>query len=201
MAVTQRQHVQPCHQLLPTLFELADPLAAGCALIPSSQPQLQPESYWLWHSLWHVFMGVGYYELYVQIEGIKAASKADPAAKEGAAVPPARRGRSSASKAPTAIGGVVANGTSANGTSGLAKRGRSRGRSASRKGGRSKSRARSSSRADNAATGAKGGAAGLAKKASGSKAASSSAAVHAEATSPGRSKSPVRPRRARPPQI
>lgn len=28
------------------------------------QPNMYPEQYWLWHSLWHVFMSVGYFFLY-----------------------------------------------------------------------------------------------------------------------------------------
>jgi hypothetical protein len=30
-------------------------------------PNFQPTRYWLWHSLWHVFLGVGYYELYTHL--------------------------------------------------------------------------------------------------------------------------------------
>lgn len=32
-----------------------------------SQPERQPHLYWFWHSMWHVFMGLGYYELYSQL--------------------------------------------------------------------------------------------------------------------------------------
>ncbi|KAL6761700.1 hypothetical protein V8C86DRAFT_2530545 [Haematococcus lacustris] len=43
-------------------------IAAG--LFSFYMPTLRPQAYWLWHSLWHVFMGVGYWELYRQIEGL-----------------------------------------------------------------------------------------------------------------------------------
>lgn len=31
-------------------------------------PERQPHLYWFWHSMWHLFMGLGYYELYTQLE-------------------------------------------------------------------------------------------------------------------------------------
>lgn len=38
--------------------------AFSCFLMPKKMPHL----YWFWHSMWHVFMGLGYYELYSTIE-------------------------------------------------------------------------------------------------------------------------------------
>ena len=38
-------------------------------------PHFQPEMYWLWHSLWHVFLGVGYYELYSHLTSSAAISR------------------------------------------------------------------------------------------------------------------------------
>jgi hypothetical protein len=32
-------------------------LSIGAGLFSFAMPQLQPQAYWLWHSLWHVFMG------------------------------------------------------------------------------------------------------------------------------------------------
>ena len=45
--------------------------AAGClitALVAFPMPERFPRHYWLFHSLWHVFLSVGYYELYRMIE-------------------------------------------------------------------------------------------------------------------------------------
>lgn len=39
-------------------------------------PQRMPHQYWLWHSLWHLLLGVGYYELYAQLMELGSAAAA-----------------------------------------------------------------------------------------------------------------------------
>lgn len=33
-------------------------------------PELVPQLYWLFHSLWHVFMAAGVFEVYMQLSGV-----------------------------------------------------------------------------------------------------------------------------------
>eukprot|EP00877_Chromochloris_zofingiensis_P001764 jgi/Chrzof1/11589/Cz06g01090.t1 len=47
-----------------TRIMLSFVLAFSFFVLPNRIPAL----YWAWHSLWHLFMGVGYYELYKHLD-------------------------------------------------------------------------------------------------------------------------------------
>ncbi len=58
------------HHLLPPAPRVAGAVASiGLALWSFVLAALDSDRYWLWHSLWHVGMGVGYYLLYVYLLG------------------------------------------------------------------------------------------------------------------------------------
>jgi hypothetical protein len=39
-------------------------------------PHAMPDHYWFWHSAWHVFLGVGYFELYRHLLSPRSAPRA-----------------------------------------------------------------------------------------------------------------------------
>lgn len=45
-------------------------------------PEIFPNHYWLFHSLWHVFLAAGYYELYALIEQDRLTAQKTPAKQE-----------------------------------------------------------------------------------------------------------------------
>ncbi len=49
-----------------TLWKILSAVVAGftCFFMPNFHP-----AYWLWHSLWHIFMGVAFLELYRHLDG------------------------------------------------------------------------------------------------------------------------------------
>ncbi|KAK9805472.1 hypothetical protein WJX72_000199 [[Myrmecia] bisecta] len=57
------------------------------SFVSFAMPELYPCQYWFYHSLWHVLLGLGYFELYCMLEGqdaIHAALKSRAAARKAA---------------------------------------------------------------------------------------------------------------------
>ena len=38
-------------------------------------PELVPEMYWLFHSLWHIFMSAGLFEVYLELSSVEGLKK------------------------------------------------------------------------------------------------------------------------------
>lgn len=38
-------------------------------------PELVPEMYWLFHSLWHIFMAAGIFEVYLELSSVEGLKK------------------------------------------------------------------------------------------------------------------------------
>ncbi|CAL8465576.1 g5112 [Coccomyxa elongata] len=53
------------------------------ALVAFPMPELFPRHYWLFHSLWHAFLGAGYYELYAMLEDQPRAHAGRPVSRKG----------------------------------------------------------------------------------------------------------------------
>lgn len=72
---------------------------------PSTPTRRLPDHYWLWHSLWHVFMGLGYYELYSELTSDKQEQHKAAAARkaQAAAAAAAKRGKQGTARVTVAV--------------------------------------------------------------------------------------------------
>lgn len=52
------------------------------AFLSFPMPELFPRHYWLFHSLWHAFLGAGYYELYAMLEHQSCAQTERPVSRK-----------------------------------------------------------------------------------------------------------------------
>ncbi len=71
--------------LTPCPSYIASSHAAPCLTAPCPLPRRLPSHYWLWHSLWHLFMGLGYYYLYAELTSTKQQLHKEAAAAATAA--------------------------------------------------------------------------------------------------------------------
>lgn len=57
-----------------TIFPFS-PVCFALGLMCFPLPELVPEMYWLFHSLWHIFMAAGIFEVYLELSSVEGLKK------------------------------------------------------------------------------------------------------------------------------